>query len=46
MEGPDSILKRAFDPFISGLADDFTEGFNELMKWDHLTTRDYLKRKM
>ncbi|RAO65211.1 uncharacterized protein BHQ10_001223 [Talaromyces amestolkiae] len=46
MEGPDGILKRAFDPFISGLADNFTEGFDELMKWDHLTTRDYLNRKM
>lgn len=46
IEGPDVILNRAFTPFSSKLAQDFQEGFIELMKYDHMTTRDYLRQKM
>ncbi|KAJ5372592.1 hypothetical protein N7517_004598 [Penicillium concentricum] len=46
IEGPESILKRAFGPFFTKLAHNFQDGFIELMKYDHMTTRDYLREKI
>jgi hypothetical protein len=45
-EGADMILKRAFSPFFVKLQRNFEEGFLELMKYDHMTTRQYLREEM
>lgn len=45
-EGPDAILWRAFSPFVARLTENFDDGFDYLMKFDHLTTRDYLSREL
>ncbi|RAH85859.1 FAD/NAD(P)-binding domain-containing protein [Aspergillus japonicus CBS 114.51] len=42
-EGAPSILNRAFAPFIAALSEDFPKGFEELMKYDHMTTREFLQ---
>ncbi|KAL2126001.1 hypothetical protein VTI74DRAFT_1977 [Chaetomium olivicolor] len=38
------ILNASFDPYKKKLAEDFDEGFKELMKVDDFSTREYLKR--
>lgn len=37
------ILEQTFGPYKDKLAENFEEGFDELMKVDHFSTREYLK---
>lgn len=46
LEGPDSLLERAFGPFIECMKKDFEEGFAELLKYDSYSVREYLQRVM
>ncbi|KAJ5102316.1 hypothetical protein NUU61_004538 [Penicillium alfredii] len=45
IEGAERILERAFEPFISRLVTDFYDGLEYLMKFDHLSTGEYLRRE-
>ncbi|KAL2850679.1 hypothetical protein BJY01DRAFT_261437 [Aspergillus pseudoustus] len=45
-EGAASILERCFSPFKRRLVEEFWTGFEELLRFDHYTTRGYLRSEM
>jgi len=46
LEGPDSLLERAFGPFIECMKEDFEQGFAKLLEYDSYSVREYLQRVM